>query len=76
MVANMPAIAGKTVTRVSAESNSGSLSSCRSRLYARGKAFKVVRRPVRFPTSRPAFPRASSAISGFFFCGIIDDPVE
>jgi hypothetical protein len=23
----------------------------------------------------PAFPRASSATSGFSFCGIIDDPV-
>ena len=26
--------------------------------------------------SRPALPRASSAMSGFFFCGMIDDPVE
>ncbi len=25
--------------------------------------------------SRPAFPRASSAMSGFFFCGNIEDPV-
>ena len=25
---------------------------------------------------RPALPRASSAMSGFFFCGMIDDPVE
>ena len=25
---------------------------------------------------RPALPRASSATSGFFFCGMIDDPVE
>ena len=25
---------------------------------------------------RPALPRASSAISGFFFCGMIEDPVE
>ena len=25
--------------------------------------------------SRPALPRASSAMSGFFFCGSIDDPV-
>ena len=27
------------------------------------------------PTKRPDFPRASSAMSGFFFCGMIDDPV-
>ena len=26
--------------------------------------------------SRPALPRASSATSGFFFCGMIDEPVE
>ncbi len=27
------------------------------------------------PTNRPDLPRASSAMSGFFFCGMIDDPV-
>ena len=27
--------------------------------------------PVRLPMSRPALPRASSAASGFFFCGMI-----
>ena len=27
------------------------------------------------PYTRPAFPRASSATSGFFFCGIMLDPV-
>ena len=26
--------------------------------------------------SRPALPRASSATSGFFFCGMIEDPVD
>ena len=26
--------------------------------------------------SRPALPRASSATSGFFFCGMIEEPVE
>ena len=25
---------------------------------------------------RPVLPRTSSATSGFFFCGIIDEPVE
>src|SRR3954466_444478 len=35
----------------------------------------MVSRPVRLPTKRPDLPRASSAMSGFFFCGMIDDPV-
>ena len=35
----------------------------------------MVSRPVRLPTNRPDLPRASSAMSGFFFCGMIDDPV-
>jgi hypothetical protein len=35
----------------------------------------VASRPVRFPMIRPAFPRAVSAMSGFFFCGIIELPV-
>ena len=32
-------------------------------------------RPVRSPIRRPALPRTSSAMSGFFFCGIIELPV-
>ncbi len=35
----------------------------------------VVRSPIRFPYTRPVFPRISSATSGFFFCGIILLPV-
>ena len=31
---------------------------------------------MRSPIRRPALPRASSATSGFFFCGMIDEPVE
>ena len=31
--------------------------------------------PVSSPIRRPALPRASSAMSGFFFCGSIDEPV-
>ena len=30
---------------------------------------------MRSPIRRPALPRASSAMSGFFFCGSIDEPV-
>ena len=35
----------------------------------------MVSSPVSPPMSRPALPRASSATSGFFFCGMIDEPV-
>ena len=35
----------------------------------------VASRPVSRPIAVPALPRASSATSGFSFCGIIDDPV-
>ncbi len=38
--------------------------------------FRVASNPAWSPISRPALPRASSAMSGFFFCGMIDDPVE
>ena len=33
-------------------------------------------RPAWSPISRPALPRVSSATSGFFFCGMIELPVE
>ena len=61
---------------VSIVSNMPSLSSCISLLYVNGVPFKTVNSPIKFPYARPVFPRISSAISGFFFCGIIDDPVE
>ena len=32
--------------------------------------------PDRLPISRPDLPRASSAMSGFFFCGMMLDPVD
>ena len=71
-----PPSASSDSAHVSSASNSGSLSSCRSRLYASGRPLSVARKPVRSPISRPALPRASSAMSGFFFCGSIDEPVE
>ena len=46
---------------VSAVSISGGLSSCRSRLYVRGRPFRTVRMAIRWPYTRPVFPRASSA---------------
>ena len=75
-VATIPVNAGSRSSSVSVASNTGSLSSCRSRLYASGSALSVASSPVRSPMSRPALPRVSSATSGFFFCGMIDDPVE
>ncbi len=74
-VAIIPAIAPRPSETCSTESNSGSLSSCRSRLYASGRPFSVTSSPVRLPISRPVLPRTSSAMSGFFFCGSIDEPV-
>ena len=41
----MPANAGSTTSRVATESKTGSLSSCRSRLYATGSPLSVVSRP-------------------------------
>ena len=61
--------------RSSAASKQARLSSWRSRLYASGSPFSVASRPASRPAAVPARPRTSSAASGFFFCGIIDDPV-
>ena len=70
------AAVNRTVVRmVSTLSNNRSLSSCKSRLYVIGKPFSNVSSDMRFPTNRPLLPRAISAMSGFFFCGINDEPV-
>ena len=61
---------------VSAASNTGILSSCKSLLYARGRPLQMVKRLIRSPYTRPDLPRISSAISGFFFCGMMLLPVE
>ena len=60
--------------RRAASANSGVLSSCRSLSYASGSPLTTASRPVSRPIAVPAFPRASSATSGFSFCGIIDEP--
>ena len=75
MVESMPIIICRQAARVSYASNTGSLSSCMSLLYASGSPFITVRRPIRWPYTRPVLPRISSAMSGFFFCGIILLPV-
>ena len=70
------AAVNRTVARtLSMLSNNGSLSSCKSRLYVIGNPFSSVSSDTRLPTSRPLLPRASSATSGFFFCGMSDEPV-
>ena len=56
--------------------NKASLSSCISLLYASGKPLSIVNKEIKLPNTLPLFPRTSSAISGFFFWGIIDEPVE
>src|ERR1017187_8489637 len=58
-----------------AASNSGTLSSCISRLYVIGRPFMVTSSEVRQPITRPLLPRISSSESGFFFCGIRLDPL-
>ena len=67
--------AASAPSRSSIWSNAARLSSCRSRLYASGSPLSVASRPASRPIAVPALPRASSAASGFFFCGIIELPV-
>ena len=46
-----------------------------SLLYARGIPFIVVSMLISAPYTRPVLPRTSSAMSGFFFCGMMLEPV-
>ena len=61
---------------VSTVSNSGSLSSWLSRLYASGWPFISTSNAFRWPMTRALLPRTSSGTSGFFFCGMMDEPVQ
>ena len=36
----------------------------------------TVSRVTSEPYTRPVLPRTSSATSGFFFCGMMEEPVE
>ena len=72
----MPSMQVMQSRRVFAESMAPCLHSCRSLLYASGSPFIVTRSATRLPTTRPDLPRVSSAKSGFFFCGMMEDPVE
>ena len=44
-------------------------------MYPRGSPFMDVSQPVSSPTIFPDLPRTSSSGSGFFFCGISEEPV-
>ena len=64
----------KHACQVSIASKIPSLSSCISLLYASGKPLSVVSKPVNEPNTRPDLPRINSHASGFFFCGINEEP--
>ena len=76
MAGTMSAKARRESSTVSMVSNRGSLSSWLSLLYARGWLFIRVSREIRWPLTRPTLPRTSSGTSGFFFCGMIEEPVQ
>ena len=61
---------------VSTASKMQSLSSCISLLYARGMPFITVRIVMLSPKTLPDLPRTNSAMSGFFFWGMMLEPVE
>ena len=44
--------------------------------YAKGSPFITVIKPIFAPKIRPIFALTNSAASGFFFWGIIEEPVE
>ena len=74
-VSSAPTNAGRTSSSVSAASNAGSLSSWRSRWYPSGKPCSTDVSATNPAAMRPAFARASSAVSGFRFCGMMLEPV-
>ena len=75
-VATSPAMTSRDAASVASASKSGGLSSWRSRWYASGSPLRVTSIAVSSPMTRPVRPRTSSAGSGFFLFGIMDDPVE
>ena len=76
MVSSMGINAVRHIFTVSNASKIASLSSCISLLYARGRPFIMVKSVIKSPNTLPDLPRINSVISGFFFCGIMDEPVE
>ena len=45
-------------------------------MYVKGNPFSKTNNEVDDPITAPDFPLINSGTSGFFFCGIIDDPVQ
>ena len=43
--------------------------------YDNGNPFRIVSIENKLPYTKPVFPLKYSSKSGFFFCGIIDEPV-
>ena len=76
IVSSIGVNAVRHILTVSTASKIASLSSCISLLYASAIPFIIVSSVILSPKTLPLLPRTSSAISGFFFCGIIDEPVE
>ena len=76
IVSSIGVKAVRHIFTVSTASKIASLSSCISLLYANAMPFITVKSVIVSPKTLPLFPRTSSAMSGFFFCGIIDEPVE
>jgi hypothetical protein len=75
-VARQPAAICRQSLMVSTVSKRPSHASWKSLLYVVGVPFITAMKPVRVPSKRPDLPRRSSSASGFFFCGIREDPVE
>ena len=76
MVSTIGINAVRHILKVSTASKIASLSSCMSLLYAKGNPFSMVSNVTTSPMTLPDLPRTNSAISGFFFCGIMLEPVE
>ena len=75
MVSSMGVKVSRHSFTLSTASKIASLSSCMSLLYASGRPFIMVSRVWRSPYTLAVLPRISSVISGFFFWGMIDEPV-
>ena len=65
----------KQLIRVSYDLKTISLSSWRSLKYESGNPLRIVNIENKFPYIEPVLPLRYSSKSGFFFCGIIEDPV-
>ena len=75
-VATMPVKAGSSTSSVRDGVEDRLLVLLQVAVVRERESLERVSRPVRLPIRRPDLPRASSAMSGFFFCGMIDEPVE